>query len=409
MNKEYTDFEKIREDFPILKTMVYGKPLIYLDNAATTQVPTCVLDTLREHYLTQNANVHRGIHFLSEKSTAAAESVRQKVAGFLNADTDEIVFTSGATDSLNLVASGFALPRLASGKKVITTQLEHHSNYVPWQQAAKRTGADFLEIPVKNDTIDLASLENALDEHTVLLSVTAVSNVTGVTLPQDKMIAMAHDKNIPVCVDASQAIRHGKTDVRHLDCEFLTFSAHKMMGPTGVGVLYGKKEYLEQIEPVRFGGGMVDLVSADETTFGRLPFRLEAGTPNYPGVIGFGAALDYLEQIGLDTIANREQELTNRLEEKLRTIPHVTVLGGTAPKKSVVSILADGVHPYDLSSFLDKFGVATRSGSHCAQPLVRSFGCDTVLRYSPAFYNTTEEIDAAAAYTERGIGLLRKH
>ncbi len=409
MNKKYTDFEKIREDFPILKTKVYGKPLIYLDNAATTQVPTCVLDTLWEHYLTQNANVHRGVHFLSEKSTAASEAVRQKAAAFLNADTDEIIFTSGATDSLNLVASGFALPRLAPGKKVITTQLEHHSNYVPWQQAAKKSGADFVEIPVKNDTVDLESLEKVLDENTVLLSVTAVSNVTGIALPLDKMIAMAHEKNIPVCVDASQAMRHGITDVKYMDCDFLAFSAHKMMGPTGVGVLYGKKEYLEQVEPVRFGGGMVDLVSAEKTTFGKLPFRLEAGTPNYPGIIAFGAALDYLEQVGLNHIADWEQELTNHLEEKLRAIPHVTVLGGTAPKKSVVSILVDGVHPYDLSSFLDKFGVVTRSGSHCAQPLVRSFGCDTVLRYSPAFYNTKKEIDAAAAYTERCIGMLRKH
>ncbi len=408
MRQTERDFSEIRKDFPILEQKIYGRPLIYLDNAATTQMPVCVMDALREHYCTQNANVHRGIHYLSERSTLAAEAVREKTAAFLSAKPDEIIFTSGATDSLNMVAAGYVLPRLAPGKKVITTQLEHHSNFVPWQQAAFKTGADFVVIPLKDDNIDLDRLENALDENTVLLSVAAVSNVTGVALPLREIISLAHEKNVPICIDAAQAMRHGKTDVRDLDCEFLAFSAHKMMGPTGVGVLFGKKNYLEEVEPVRFGGGMVDFVSEEAATFVDLPFRLEAGTPNYPGIIAFRTALDYLEGIGPDAISRQEQMLTDHLEEVLRAAPHVRVLGGNAPKKSVVSVTVDGVHPYDLSSFLDKFGVATRSGSHCAQPMVRSFGCDTVLRFSVAFYNTIEEIDAAANYLEQCIALLRQ-
>ncbi len=429
-NKNFFDVEKIRADFPILNTSVYGKPLIYLDNAATTQMPVCVMDAVMEHYRTQNGNVHRGIHYLSERSTSAMENVRKKTADFLHADPYEIVFTSGATDSLNLVAGGFALPRLASGKKVITTQMEHHSNYVPWQQAALRTGAEFVEIPTMDDgsAIDLTRLEKELDENTVMLSVTAVSNVTGAALPLKRIISMAHKKGVPVCVDASQAMRHGMIsgfyderdlkagdsqaqqyrvmDVKDLDCEFMAFSAHKMMGPAGVGVLYGKKEFLEKLSPVRFGGGMVDIVNAEKTTFADTPLRFEAGTPNYPGIIAFGTALDYLETIGLDTIADREQQLSDYLERGLRRLPHVNVLGGTGPKKSVVSVIIDGIHPYDMAEFLDKFGVAVRSGSHCAQPFVRTFGCDAVLRFSIAFYNTEEEIDMALEYMEKCIGIL---
>lgn len=403
------DIKEIRKDFPILSEKVYNKPLVYLDNGATTQMPECVMNCWREHYCHENANVHRGIHYLSERSTMALEKARETAAEFIGSDhPEEIVFTSGATDSLNLAAFGYAFPKLRPGRKVIVTEFEHHSNYVPWQQAAKRAGAEFVVIPRKGDLLDLSVLERELDKNTVMLSVTAVSNVTGTRMPLERIIPMAHDYGIPVCVDASQAMRHGGIDVKKLDCDFLAFSGHKMMGPGGTGVLYGKKEYLEQMEPVRFGGGMVDQVGREDTTFGDIPYRFEAGTPNYPGSIALAKAMEYLLSIGLDEIAVREDKLTIYLEERLRRIEGITIMGGSLPKHGVVSAAVEGVHPYDLASFLDKLGIAARSGSHCAQPLLRSLGYEYVIRFSPAFYNTEEEIDILADAMNRSVKILRK-
>ena len=403
------NIREIRKDFPILKEKIYDRQLVYLDNGATTQMPECVMDCWREHYIHQNANVHRGIHYLSEKSTMALERARETAARFVGCNhPEQIIFTSGATDSLNLAAFGYALPRLEPGRKVIVTEFEHHSNYVPWQQAAKRKGAEFLVIPRKGDLLDFSALEQALDKDTVMLSVTAVSNVTGTRMPLEQIIPMAHNYGIPVCVDASQAMRHGSMDVEKLDCDFLAFSGHKMTGPGGTGVLYGKKEYLEQMEPVRFGGGMVDVVGAADTTFGDIPYRFEAGTPNYPGNIALAKAMEYLASGGLEEIAVREDRLTAYLEETLRRINGVRIIGGTQPKHGVVSASVEGVPPYDLASFLDKWGIAARSGNHCAQPLLRSLGCESVIRFSPAFYNTQEEIDLLSEAMERSIKMIRK-
>ncbi len=402
------DIEKIRNDFPILQQKIYNRPLVYLDNAATTQLPNAVLFALQNHYLTQNGNVHRGAHALSNRATDAMEETRAQVAALLGAKPKEIVFTSGATDSLHLVAEGFVRPRLRPGSKLITTQLEHHANFLPWQQLAKEAGAKFVVIPMKEDGIDLERLEKELDEGCVLLSVTAVSNVTGVALPLQEIIAMAHERGVPVCVDASQAMRHGGMKVDELDCDFLVFSAHKMMGPAGVGVLYGKEAYLAQMRPVRFGGGMADVVREEESGFSVLPHRLEAGTPNYPGIIAFGAGLSFLQELGLSELAKREAALSAHLEQALREIPGVHVLGGSAEKKSVVSLVVDGVVPYDLALLLDKFGVATRSGAHCAQPLLRAYGQNSVLRFSVAFYNTFEEIDFAVQALQKAISLVTK-
>lgn len=401
--------EAIREDFPILQEKIYDKPLIYLDNGATTQMPRRVMDCWMHHFMHQNANVHRGIHFLSEQSTLAMERARKETAAFLHAASeDEIVFTCGATDSLNMVAAGFARPQLCPGKKVIVTELEHHSNYVPWQQAAKEKGASFVVIPMKDDLIDMDALGRELDQDTVMLAVTAVSNVTGVKLPLERIIEMAHAKNVPVCIDASQAMRHGEMDVSKLDCEFLAFSAHKMMGSTGVGVLYGKKSFLEQMRPVRFGGGMVDIVGTEDTSFAAPPYCFEAGTPNYPGVIAFGETLVYLSELGLADIAKREDQLTLYLENTLDQLDGVTVIAKGKQKNSVVAISVDGVHPYDLASILDKYGIAQRSGNHCAQPLLRKLGYESLMRFSPAFYNTEEEMDYLGECMTKAIQMLRR-
>lgn len=401
--------EEIRKDFPILSETVNHRPLIYLDNGATTQMPRQVMECWTSHYCHQNANVHRGIHYLSEQSTLAHEAARQTTAEFIGCDDSrQIIFTSGATDSLNLLASGYAFPRLGPGKKVVVTEFEHHSNYVPWQQAAKRAGGTFTVIPVEGDVLDLERLKKELDEQTVILSVTAISNVTGTILPLQQIISMAHAKGIPVCVDAAQAMRHGGMNVKELDCEFLAFSGHKMLGPSGTGVLYGKKEYLKEIQPVRFGGGMVDIVDLKDTTFGEVPYCLEAGTPNYAGDIALSEAMRYMNKIGLEEIAAWEKELTDELEETLRGMEGVTVIGGKQPKNSVVSVSVDGVHPYDLASVLDKFGIAARSGNHCAQPVLRKLGYESLLRFSPAFYNTREEIHILAQAMEKAVAMLRK-
>ena len=402
-------WEEIREDFPILKEKIHGKDLIYLDNAATTQLPQPVIDCFVEHYTKYNANVHRGIHYLSEQSTMHMEAVRDKVKAFLHVeDQGEIIFTSGATDSANLVAQSFLRHVLKPGDVVLSTELEHHANFVVLQQACMECGAEFRMIPTVDGELDMEAAHQMLSENVKLLAVTAVSNVTGTIVDIETLIAWAKEYDIPVYIDAAQAVRHRMFDLANLDCDFLGFSAHKMMGPTGVGCLFVRQNYLDQMKPYRYGGGMIDLVTEAQTTFADLPARLEAGTPNYSGIITWGAALDYLMEIGIERIAAYEETLLNRVEQGLTAIPQVQILGHPAKRAGCISIQIDGVHPYDFASMIDKYGVAVRTGSMCAQPIVNKMGLDTVIRISPAFYNTMDEIEKLGEYTEKVIAFFEK-
>lgn len=402
-------WNEIREDFPILKENVNNHPLIYLDNAATTQMPRAVMDSWIEHYTKYNGNVHRGIHYLSEQSTSHMEEVRRKVQAFLHAEeVGSVVFTSGATDSANLVAMSFLRHRLKPGDVVLATELEHHANYVVWQQLCLECGAVFRTIPTVDGELDMEAAEAMINEDIKFLAVTAVSNVLGTVVDVSALTKLAKRYEIPVYIDAAQALRHMPFDVSGLDCAFLGFSAHKMMGPTGVGALFIREDYVLEMKPYRYGGGIVDIVKEEETTFAASPDHLEAGTPNYSGIIAFGAALDYLNEIGFERIFAREEELTKHAERLLTQMPFVSVLGKPRRRAGVVSIMTEGVHPYDLASFIDKFGVAVRTGSMCAQPIVRRYGAETVTRISPAFYNTPEELDQMAEIIQKVIRLLKK-
>ncbi|MBR3244909.1 MAG: SufS family cysteine desulfurase [Parasporobacterium sp.] len=402
-------WEEIRDDFPILKETINNQPLIYLDNAATTQIPKQVMDCWVEHYTKYNGNVHRGIHTLAELSTSHMEAVREKVLNFLNAkELGQIVFTSGATDSANLVAQSFLKHRLKPGDIVLSTELEHHANYVVWQQLCLECGAQFQVIPTIDGDLDLEAAEKMISENVKFFATTAVSNVLGTVVDIRKLIGLAKKYEIPVFIDAAQALRHESFDLASLDCDFLGFSAHKMMGPTGVGCLFIRDKWLDEMKPWRYGGGMVDIVKEESTSFADVPARLEAGTPNYSGIIAFGAAIDYLSAIGFSRIFEREEELTAQAEKLLREIPEVTVLGNPGRRAGVLSIFVDGVHPYDLASFIDKFGVAVRTGSMCAQPIVRKYGAETVTRISPAFYNTPEELKQAVETLKIVIALIKQ-
>lgn len=403
------NWKEIREDFPILKEKIHGKDLIYLDNAATTQMPQPVIDCFVEHYTKYNANVHRGIHYLSEQSTMHMEAVRDKVKAFLHAeDQGEIIFTSGATDSANLIAQSWLRHVLKPGDIVLSTELEHHANFVVWQQVCLECGAEFRMIPTVDGELDMEAAHQMLSERVKLLAVTAVSNVTGTVVDIETLITWAKEYNILVYIDAAQAVRHRTFDLAELECDFLGFSAHKMMGPTGVGGLFIRNQYLDQMKPYRYGGGMIDLVTEAETTFADIPARLEAGTPNYSGIITWGAALDYLMEIGIERIAAYEEELLNRAEQVLSEIPQVQILGHPAKRAGCISIQIDGVHPYDYASMIDKYGVAVRTGSMCAQPIVNKMGLDTVIRISPAFYNTMDEMDKLGEYTRKVIAFFEK-
>ena len=386
--------EEIRKDFPILSQTICGKPLVYLDNGATTQIPTAVLDTINEQYTSFNGNVHRGIHYLSEQSTMRMENAREIVSEFLNAkECGIIIFTSGATDSINLVAQSYLRDCLGVGDKVVTTELEHHSNYVVWQQLCLEKKAEFVVIPSNDGELDLEYLDNYLDERVKLLAVTAVSNVTGTVNDLEYIIKRAHEYGIPVLVDAAQGMRHIKFDMESIDCEFLCFSGHKMMAPSGTGVLYINNRLKDKMKPYRYGGGMVSEVSCKLTTFGTLPGMLEAGTPNISGNIALGTAIEYLKNIGLDDIREYEELLINRLIELLSDNKKVHILGNPKKRAGAVSFYVDNVHPFDLATMLDKQGIAIRSGSHCAQPILTSFNQSVALRVSPAFYNTTYELE----------------
>lgn len=405
-----TDLSQLRKDFPILSEKIHGHPLVYLDNAATTQMPSPVSEAMAEHLRTSNGNVHRGMHTLSLRSTSALEKARENARAFIGAgEVEEIIFTSGATASVNLLAAAFRNGVLSPGDSVVASEMEHHSNFVPWQQVCRYTGAQFRVAPITGSgELDIERLEAMLDPSVKLIALTWVSNVTGAVNPVKRIVRLAHEKGAAVFIDAAQAMRHFPVDVKELDCDFLAFSGHKLMGPTGTGVLYGKKAWLEKLPASTFGGGMVDAVTAECTTFDALPFKFEAGTPNYIGAIGLSAALDYLSAVGIDNISRREHSLTEKCENFLRAFPEIRVLGAPAQRVGAVSFVIGGMHPTDTAMLLDSLGIAVRSGHHCAQPLLRRFGLESAVRVSPAFYNSDEELDVLAHALEKIIMLRRK-
>ena len=395
--------EEIRANFPILARTVYGKPLVYLDNGATTQKPRCVVDAITDEYYSVNANVHRGVHFLSQQATELHEASRETVRRFINArSTNEIVFTRGTTESINLLASSFGEAFLGEGDEVIVSTMEHHSNIVPWQLLQMRKGIKLRVIPM-NDCGELLldEYERLFTERTRIVCVTHVSNVLGTVNPVKDMIATAHAHGVPVLVDGAQSIPHMPVDVQALDADFYVFSGHKVYGPTGVGVLYGKEEWLDKLPPYQGGGEMIQHVSFERTTFNELPFKFEAGTPDYIGTTGLARALDYVMTLGMDRIAAYEHDLTEYATRRLKEIPGMRIFGEAAEKGSVISFLVGDIHHFDMGTLLDRLGIAVRTGHHCAQPLMQRLGIEGTVRASFALYNTKEEIDALVAGVER--------
>ena len=397
------DIQKIREDFPILQREVYKKPLVYLDNAATTQKPLCVLDAMREEYLNVNANVHRGVHYLSQQATDLHEAARETVRAFINArKIEEVVFTRGTTEAINLVAQTFCESQMKAGDEVLVTDMEHHSNIVPWQLQAQKMGIVLKHASIDDKgCLDVANLESQISERTKLISIAHVSNVLGTINPVKEIVKLAHERGIPVLVDAAQSAPHMKVDVQDLDCDFLAFSGHKMYGPTGIGVLYGKEEWLEKLPPYQGGGEMIDKVSWEKTTFERLPFKFEAGTPDYVATHGLATAIKYMEALGMENIEAHEQELTHYCMEQMRTIPNIHLFGEAPHKDAVVSFLVGDIHHLDMGTLLDRLGIAVRTGHHCAHPLMDRLGVTGTVRASFALYNTKEEIDALVAGIRR--------
>lgn len=394
---------QIRSEFPILSRDVYGRPLVYLDNAATTQKPLCVLDAMREEYLNVNANVHRGVHYLSQQATDLHEAAREKVRQFINANkTEEIVFTRGTTEAINLVASSFCESQMKAGDEVLVSDMEHHSNIVPWQLQAQRRGIVVRHLPISDrGELNLDEMGDFLTEKTKIVSIAHVSNVLGTINDVKRIVALAHDRGIPVLVDAAQSAPHMPIDVQQLDCDFMAFSGHKMYGPTGIGVLYGKEEWLDRLPPYQGGGEMIDRVSWEKTTFERLPFKFEAGTPDYVATHGLATAIDYLSAIGLERIEAHEQELTRYCMEQLKTIDGIRLFGEAEQKDAVVSFLVGDIHHLDLGTLLDRLGIAVRTGHHCAQPLMTRLGITGTVRASFALYNTKDEIDTLVAGIRR--------
>ena len=397
------DVENIRRDFPILERQVYGKPLVYLDNAATTQKPRCVIDSISEAYCNVNANVHRGIHFLSQQATDMMEAARDKVRQFIGAGSrEEIIFTRGTTESFNLLASSFSQAFLKEGDEVIISGMEHHSNIVPWQIQAGIHGFTLKVVPVlDNGELDLDAFKALLSEKTRLVSITHVSNVLGTANPVSQIISIAHSCGIPVAIDGAQSVPHIKVDVQAMGADFYALSGHKIYGPTGIGVLYGRKQLLEQMPPYQGGGEMIKRVTFDRTTYNELPYKFEAGTPDYVGSIALASALDYVQGIGMENIAQYEAELCNYALERLQTIPGMRIIG-TAPHRSgVISFLVGDIHPSDMGTLLDRLGIAVRTGHHCAEPLMDRLGIPGTVRASFSFYNTRAEVDALVAGVER--------
>jgi len=403
------NIEKIRCDFPILSREVHGRPLFYLDNAATTQKPLCVLDAMREEYLNVNANVHRGVHYLSQQATELHEQARERVRQFLNArSTNEIVFTRGTTEAINLIAATFCQSQMKAGDEVLVSDMEHHSNIVPWQMQAQQRGIVVRHLPITDDgVLRMDLLDEYLTEKTRLVSMVHVSNVLGTVNPVADIIRKAHERGIPVLVDAAQSAPHISIDVQAMDCDFLALSGHKMYGPTGVGVLYGKEEWLDRLPPYQGGGEMISTVSWEKTTFNELPFKFEAGTPDYVATHGLATAIDYICGLGLDNIQVHEQQLLRYCTEQLQQIPDLHIIGTAQAKDAVVSFVVEGIHPLDMGTLLDQLGVAVRTGHHCAQPLLERLGLTSTVRASFALYNTIEEIDALMVALKRVIPMLK--
>ena len=390
------DSASIRADFPILREEHEGKPLIYLDSAATSQTPTPVIEAIARYYEKENANVHRGVHRLSQVATNLYEGARQKVAHFINTPLNcQVIFTRGATESINLVAQSFGRQYIRAGDEILITYLEHHSNIVPWQMLCEQQGATLKVVPINDDgDLVMEEFDRLLNEKTKLVSVAHVSNALGTINPVREIIEKAHAIDVPVLLDGAQAIAHMPVDVQELDCDFYAFSAHKMCGPTGVGVLYGRAKYLEAMPPVEGGGDMILSVTFEKTTYNNLPYKFEAGTPNIEGVIGLGVAIDYLNGIGMSEIASYERELLEYGTAVLEEIPDVRFIGTAKEKASVISFTMDSAHPHDIGQILDDSGIAIRAGHHCAQPVMERFGVPATARASLAFYNTKEELDA---------------
>lgn len=390
------DVNAIRKDFPILSTTVYDRPLIYLDNAATTQKPLCVLDAMRHEYLNANANVHRGVHYLSQQATELHEAARETVRRFINAGkTEEVIFTRGTTESINLVASSFCEEFMKEGDEIIVSVMEHHSNIVPWQLQAARCGVAVRVIPMNDEgELDMEAYAGMFTERTKIVSVAHVSNVLGTVNPVREMIRIAHSHGVPVLVDGAQSTPHFKVDVQELDCDFFAFSGHKIYGPTGIGVLYGKEEWLDRMPPYQGGGEMIESVTFEKTVFQSLPFKFEAGTPDYIATHGLAVALDYVNDIGLENISSHERELTSYCMEQMRSIDGIALFGTSEHKDAVVSFLVGDIHHLDMGTLLDRLGIAVRTGHHCAQPVMQRYGIQGAVRASFAMYNTKDEIDA---------------
>lgn len=403
------DIDNIRNDFPILAEKIYGKPLVYLDNAATTQKPRCVLDKITTTYATQNANIHRGIHYLSQKATLAHEAARQTIATFIGArSTNEIVFTRGTTESINLLASVFADRFCRPDDEIVITQMEHHSNIVPWQMAAERHRLHLRVAPInERGELRLDELEKLLNHRTRLVAVAHISNVLGTVNPVKRIIEMAHAHGAKVLIDGAQAVAHLPVDVSDLDADFYAFSGHKIYGPTGIGVLYGKEALLDTLPPYQGGGEMIQNVTFEKTTYNELPYKFEAGTPDFVGSVALAEALNYMDNIGREAIFAYEDHLLRYAEQRLREIPKMRIFGNAADKNSVISFLVGNVHPYDLGMLLDKTGVAVRTGHHCAQPLIDLLGIPGTVRASVAFYNTCNEIDYFVEQLRRCLDILQ--
>ncbi len=397
------DIDTIRRDFPILDRTVYGKPLVYLDNGATTQKPRSVVDAITEEYYSVNANVHRGVHFLSQEATKLHEASRERVRQFINAaSTNEIIFTRGTTEALNLLASSFGEAFLREGDEVIVSTMEHHSNIVPWQLLEARKGIKLRVIPITDrGEICMDEYAKLFNERTRLVSVMHVSNVLGTVNPIREMIRIAHEHDVPFAVDGAQSVPHIKVDVQDLDADFYAFSAHKVYGPTGIGVLYGKEHWLDRMPPYQGGGEMIQTVSFGRTTFNELPYKFEAGTPDYIGTTAFARALDYVSALGIDNIAAHEKALTDYALQRLREIPGMRIIGEAEERGAVISFNVGDIHPSDLGTLLDRLGIAVRTGHHCAQPLMQRMGIPGTVRASFALYNTMDEVDALVAAVDR--------
>ncbi len=405
-SKDTLDVGRIRADFPILNRKVNGKPLVYLDNAATTQKPSVVVESLRRYYLEENSNIHRGVHYLSQKATEGYEGTRKKMRTFINApDAHEIIFVRGTTEGINLVAHSFVRERIKPGEEILITGMEHHSNIVPWQIVCEMTGAHLRVVPINDKgEIIMEEYEKRLTPKVKFVSIVHISNSLGTVNPVKQMIEMAHAHDIPVLIDGAQTVSHKKVDVQDLDCDFFVFSGHKMFGPTGIGILFGKSEYLEQMPPYQGGGDMIKSVTFEKTIYNDLPYKFEAGTPNIAGVIALGSAVDYINGIGLDSIYAYEQDLLAYATAAVLGVDGLRIIGTAKNKSAVISFMLEDVHPHDIGTIIDAEGVAIRTGHHCTQPVMQRFGIPATARASFAVYNTKDEVDALI----RGIDKARK-